>query len=114
MIEVEVTLLDRKGRRMCPWERIPALIKDGGYDPNRAERLDGPWTRGRCYTVNALDGTCHTPIANDSSLSIKRITRNEIKLLEFPRPAWAAQPYDFGTPLGSISPVGTQAEQILQ
>lgn len=80
MIEVEVTLLDRKGYRMCPWERIPVIVQTGSYMPNRSERLDGPWTRARFYTMNQPDGGLYTQIANDkSSLAIRRITQNEIK-----------------------------------
>ncbi|KAJ5408604.1 hypothetical protein N7509_002487 [Penicillium cosmopolitanum] len=107
MIELEVTLLDRKSRRMCPWERVPAIVQDGYYIRHRSERLDGPWTRARFYTMNQPDGSLCTQIANDkSSLAVKRITQKEIKPL-VSQPASASQPYDVGSPLSSVSPRST-------
>lgn len=94
IIEIEAAILDEKGRRMCPWERIPTAVSEGSWKPCLNERLDGPFTRGRFYTANVPDGDLSMQIANDkSSLKIKRIDPSEIKPLVYASSNMVPKPY---------------------
>lgn len=70
VIEVEVTLLDTKGRRMSQWLRVPCALKDRGQTTTR---VDGPWIRHVLWNAYAPDGKNLFHVANSkSSLNLPR------------------------------------------
>lgn len=69
-IEVEVTLLDAQGKRMCQWLRVPCLLKQREMTRSR---VDGPWIRHVLWNGYAPDGNHLFYVANaKSSLDLPR------------------------------------------
>jgi len=112
LIEVEVTLLDYKGRRMCPWERVPTIVQNGTYVPGRNERLDGPWTRSRFYAVSLPDSSFSVHLAPDiNSLPVKRIDPSTIPAINWPTYAgFNPVPINLGPRLPAVSPNASPEE----
>lgn len=65
MYTVEVCILDKKGKRICPWTRVTCGVKPGNYDPLNGVRSDGPWLRHLFYTSS-------TPSRNELKISSTR------------------------------------------
>lgn len=112
VVELEVTLLDHKDRRMCPWERIPAVVQTGRYIPGRCERLDGPWTRSRFYGATVPDSSFSMHIATDkTSLSVKRIDPAHIVPMVWPvYTGFNPAPFTLGKTLPAVSPRSSPEE----
>lgn len=79
IIELEVTLLDREGKRLTPWTRIPVSLREGAFDSESANsiaRLDGP-------SIRQLLIACMTPTNPASSLVF---AANKSSLIHVPSP----------------------------
>lgn len=70
VIEVEVTMLDGRGRRLCQWLRVPCVLKQR---TNTTTRVDGAWIRQVLWNAYAPDGNHRFYVANSkSSLNLPR------------------------------------------
>ncbi|KAJ5100541.1 hypothetical protein N7456_006593 [Penicillium angulare] len=68
VIELEVTILDKKKERVVPWWRIEATMEPGNWNPAPDQcrtRLDGAWVRYLMYMTSAPDGNLSTYLSTD-------------------------------------------------
>lgn len=64
VISLEITVLDRRGRRMCPWIRIDARVDDQSPFDRQNHRLDGGALRNLFYSLMSRDNELNLKIAD--------------------------------------------------
>lgn len=95
VVELEMTILDKKKRRLAPWTKTNVALIPGDYDPvNDTPRIDG-------YAIRSMLICCTVPTQPRTTLTI---VPEKHSLIHLPTPP----PQDQRYPISTLGPVPPQ------
>lgn len=92
MVEVEVAILDGKGKRLTHWARVVAFVMDGSGKNSGMGRPDGPFVLQSLYTATAPAewSTLHIGTTKDS-LKLPKVDTSRVVLPPEPACTWDSE-----------------------